>query len=253
MKALILAAGYSTRLYPLTLNQPKALLPIAGRPMLDYLIDHLETLDDLTHVSIVTNARFYCDFSAWASTAAARLKHLAFEVISDGTTSDQDKLGAVGDMWYAIEKMGLDDDLLVAACDDIFTFKLADFVNDFKSHGCDTLLGKRIDSVDDLKRFAVATLDEDRRVLDLVEKPDVPPTDIAVYALYIYRRDTLPLIGQYLREGGKPDSPGHFPEWLCRRKDVRMYLFEGECIDVGTPQSYREICERYEKGEIARG
>ena len=111
------------------------------------------------------------------------------------------------------------------------------------------LLAGRIDDVETLRRFAVATLDETGRVLTLVEKPKDPPSDVGVYALYLYKRETLPLIGEYLAGGGLPDSPGLFPEWLCKRgHELGAYLFEGECIDIGTPESYREVCERFAKG-----
>ena len=139
----------------------------------------------------------------------------------------------------------VDDDLLVAASDDFFTFPLRDFVADFRRHDRDTLLGKHIGWVEDLKRFAVATLDKNNRVTALVEKPQEPQTDVAIYALYLYRRDTVPLIRRYLDEGNAPDAPGHFPEWLYSRREVGVYLFEGECIDIGTPEAYKEVCERF--------
>ena len=248
MRALILAAGYSTRLYPLTLNTPKALLPIGGRAMLDYLVDHLSALPELKDVSIVTNARFYPDFSAWAASAAGRYDTLAFEVFDDGTSTDGAKLGAIGDIQFSLDRIGMDDDLLVVACDNFFTAPLNGFMDEFGTHGCDTLLGIRIDDTDALKRFAVATLDEQGCVASLVEKPEIPPSDIAIYAAYLYRRDTLPLFKTYLDEGHSPDAPGHFPEWLYKRKPVRVHLCTGECVDIGTPESYREICARFEGG-----
>ena len=247
MKALILAAGYSTRLYPLTLNTPKALLPIGKKCMIDYLAEQLHTVEDLSEVVIVTNARFYEDFCQWVLGAQARYAPLSFRVINDETMTADDRRGAVGDIQYAIEQAHLDDDLLVAASDNFFTFPLNDFIDDFKRSGCDTLLAHQMDSLEDLRRFAVATLDEHQHVIDLVEKPTDPPTDIAIYALYLYRRDTLPLVKQYLDEGGAPDAPGHFPEWLYKRKPVRVYIFKGECIDVGTPDSYHEVCRRFGK------
>ena len=252
MKALILAAGYATRLYPLTIDRPKALLPIAGRPMLDYLCDAIAGVEGMSQVHLVTNHKFEGHFRAWAEAAKAQYPGLEFVIWDDGTTSDADKLGAVGDVEYVIERAKLDDDVLVAASDNFFTFPLRHFVDDFRRHGRDTVLAARFrpEEHDLLKRFAVATLDEENRVLDMVEKPQVPLTDIGVYALYLYRRDTLPLFRQYLDSGASPDAPGHFPEWLCRRREVRAYLFEGECVDIGTPQSYKEICERMDRGEI---
>ncbi len=252
MKAIILAAGYATRLYPLTIDQPKALLPIGGRPMLGYLCDAIAGVEGMNEVHLVTNHRFEGHFRRWAEEAAGEYPGLRFVIWDDGTTSDGDKLGAVGDIGFVIDRANLGDDVLVAASDNFFTFPLRYFVDDFRRHGKDTVLAARFKDEDKhlLTRFAVATLDSDNRVLDMVEKPKVPPTDIGIYALYLYRRDTLPLFKDYLDSGASPDAPGHFPEWLCRRREVRAYLFEGECVDIGTPQSYKEICERMDRGDI---
>ena len=226
MKAIILAAGYATRMYPLTKDKPKALLPIGGKVMLDYLMDEVATIREIDTVYIVTNSRFAGQFSAWAEEAAARYPRLKLDVLDDGTDSNENRLGAVGDIRFVLDHRPVDDDLLVAASDNFFTFPLKNMV-------------------DDLKRFALATLDENARVTALVEKPQQPPTDVGIYALYLYKRETVPLIYQYLDEGNPPDAPGHFPEWLYRRKEVGVYLFEGECIDIGTPQAYKEVCERF--------
>lgn len=250
MKAIILAAGYATRMYPLTKDRPKALLPIGKQAMLDYLMEQIATIDEIDEAYIVTNSRFYAQFVEWARQAAARYPRIRLDVLDDGTDSNENRLGAVGDMRFVIDRRQVDDDLLVAASDNFFTFPLTNMVDDFRARGRDTLLGKHLGWVEDLKRFAVATLDEDRRVLALVEKPKEPPTDVGIYALYLYRRDTVPLIRDYLDQGNPPDAPGHFPEWLYRQREVGVYLFDGECIDIGTPEAYREICARVEAGDL---
>lgn len=249
MKALILAAGYATRLYPLTKDQPKALLPLGKKALMEYLVDEIATIPEIDEVHIVTNHRFRTHFDAWAQKATAEYPGLQFIVWDDGTSSDDDKLGAVGDIQFVIEQAKLDDDVLVAASDNFFTFPLIDFVNNFKSHGCDTILGGVIDDIELLRRFAVATLDENRRVVSLVEKPQDPPSDVAIYALYMYRRDTLPLVKQYLDEGNSSDAPGHLPEWLYKRREVRAFLFEGEVVDIGTHKSYEDAIERFGKND----
>jgi len=241
VKALILAAGYATRLYPLTKDMPKALLPIGGRAMLDYLMDGIVSIPEIDGCVIVTNHRFAEQFRAWANCRSG----IPIEVVDDMTTNNDNRLGAIGDISYAIDRANIDDDVLVAASDNFFTFNLNDYAEAFRQHGRDTLLAGKIDSIEDLRRFAVAVLDENGRVVNLVEKPQDPPSDIAVYALYIYRRDTIPMIKQYLAEGNNPDAPGHFPEWLYKRRDVRAYVFEGECVDIGTVASYNDICEKY--------
>ena len=250
MKAIILAAGYATRMYPLTKDRPKALLPIGKQAMLDYLMEQIATIDEIDEAYIVTNSRFYAQFVEWARQAAARYPRIRLDVLDDGTDSNENRLGAVGDMRFVIDRRQVDDDLLVAASDNFFTFPLTNMVDDFRARGRDTLLGKHLGWVEDLKRFAVATLDEENRVVALVEKPKEPPTDVGIYALYLYRRDTVPLIRDYLDQGNPPDAPGHFPEWLYRRREVGVYLFDGECIDIGTPEAYREICARVEAGDL---
>ncbi len=250
MKAIILAAGYATRMYPLTKDRPKALLPIGKQAMLDYLMEQIATIDEIGEAYIVTNSRFYAQFVEWARQAAARYPRIRLDVLDDGTDSNENRLGAVGDMRFVIDRRQVDDDLLVAASDNFFTFPLTNMVDDFRARGRDTLLGKHLGWVEDLKRFAVATLDEENRVVALVEKPKEPPTDVGIYALYLYRRDTVPLIRDYLDQGNPPDAPGHFPEWLYRRREVGVYLFDGECIDIGTPEAYREICARVEAGDL---
>ena len=246
MKAIILAAGYATRLYPLTKDMPKALLPVAGRTILDRLLDGMRAIPEMDHIHLVTNHRFAPAFEKWRQAAQA---HCPITVHDDGTISNEDRLGAVGDIAFVLERARIDDDLFVAASDNLFTFPLSDFAADFRRHGRDLLLGTRIDDVDTLRRYAVATLDGENRVLSLVEKPQEPQSHIGICAIYLYRRDTVPLfpamISEYRAAGKRPDAPGYFAEWLCKRKEVRVYLAGGECVDIGTVESYREVCGRW--------
>ena len=244
MKAIILAAGYATRLYPLTINRPKALLPIAGKPILDYIVDEIETIDEVTSLVIISNDRFYENFEEWKKSRNSRLD---ITVLNDNTTDDTNKLGAVGDIEYAIDNLGIDEDILVMAGDNIFTFPLKKFADFYKQKNADTILVKRLSDINDLRRMGNAVLDEKGKVLDMVEKPENPPSDIAVFAVYMYKKETLSMIKQYLKEGGNPDAPGFFPSWLHKKKDVFAYLFDGECYDIGTPESYKEVNDIFEK------
>ena len=141
MKAIILAAGYATRMYPLTKDRLKALLPVGGKVMLDYLMDEIATIDEVDTAYIVTNSRFFGQFSDWAAEAGIRYPRLKLDVLDDGTDSNENRLGAVGDIRFVLDHRHVDDDLLVAASDDFFTFPLRDFVADFRRHDRDTLLG----------------------------------------------------------------------------------------------------------------
>ncbi len=248
MKTIILAAGYATRLYPLTLNTPKALLPIGGKPMMDYLVEGIAEIPEMTEVHIISNHKFADQFEDWKKTVdeEKRYPNLTFKVWDDGTVSNDDRLGAVGDIQFVIERAELNDDVLVAASDNFFTFPLTLFVDEFRKQGRDLLLGGTIEDIETLRRFAVATLDETGKVLKLAEKPAEPESTTGIYALYLYKKETLPLFGEYLAGGNNPDSPGRFPEWLCRQgHDMGAYLFTGECVDIGTHESYEEICAQY--------
>ncbi len=242
MKAIILAAGYATRLYPLTIDRPKALLPIAGKPMMEYLLDQITTIDAIDALHVITNHRFAAQFEEWKKGAKYALP---IDIIDDGTTSDDDKLGALGDLQLVLDRISIDDDVLLAASDNFFTFALTDFYADYARHGKDLLLATKMEDKALLRQMGVAILDAEGRVLSMVEKSDNPPSDTAVYAMYIYRRDTLPLLREYLDAGNSPDAPGHFPAWLAKRRDIRAYRFEGECIDIGTPENYAAVCARF--------
>lgn len=240
MKAVILAAGYATRLYPLTIDKPKALLPIAGKPIIDYIVDEIETIGAIDELVVVSNHKFYPHFTKWSEERQSRLKLI---VLNDNTTDDTNKLGAIGDVEFAIESLGLDDDLLIMAGDNIFTFALKDYYDSFEKKDCDQILVKELDSIDDLRRMANVETDENGMVTDMVEKPQNPKTNLAAFASYIYKKDTVPMIKQYLDEGNNPDAPGFFPSWLYRHKPVYAYKFTGECYDIGTPESYKEVNE----------
>lgn len=244
MKAIILAAGYATRLYPLTKDRPKALLDIAGKPIINYILDEIETLPDVDKVYVVSNAKFFDAFCNWQKTLDGRI---ATEIVNDGTTDDSNKLGAVGDINFTVDNCKIDDDLLVIAGDNIFTFKLKDYYDFFKSKNADTILVKRLERIEDLRRMANVETDETGKVLEMVEKPQNPKTNLAAFASYIYKKDTLPLIKQYLDEGGNPDAPGFFPSWLHKILPVYAYEFCGECYDIGTHESYKEVNEIFEK------
>lgn len=244
MKGIVLAAGYATRLYPLTKDRPKPLLPVAGRPIIDYIIDEMETLAELDQIIVVTNHRFASAFENWAA-ERNQTGGKPVVVVDDQTTDDTNKLGAIGDMQFCINQLKIDDELLVIAGDNLFTYRLKDAADFFHKHQEDTILARSVSPPEDLPRYAIVETDADGRVISLEEKPRQPKTDIAVFATYFYRRDTVPMIAQYLGEGNTPDAPGYFPAWLYQHKPVRVFLFDGICIDIGTPQSYAEVQETF--------
>jgi glucose-1-phosphate thymidylyltransferase len=226
MKALILAAGYATRLRPLTDDIPKMLLPLADRPMLDYLLDRLHEVDEIDAIHLVTNARFAEAFRDWAPEGVA--------VHDDGTTSNEDRLGAIGDIAFAIERGGLEgEDLLIVAGDNLIGYSLADFVAFWHDKDGSAIAVRQIADSELLKQYGVVELDENDRVVALEEKPAEPKSDLAATAAYVYRAEHLALLPGYLEEGNPPDAPGNYMVWLHTREPVYGYRVEGEWHDIG--------------------
>ena len=242
MKAIILAAGYATRLYPITLNKPKALLEVGNQTVLDYIIDEVETISEIDEIIIMTNHKFMSSFISWSS---GRKSKKIIKIIDDGTTSDNNKLGAIGDLRLAISKENIHDNIMVIAGDNLFTYKLKDFYNYYLKCGKDCIIVQEKSNIEELKSMGVVLLDRDNKVLDFREKSKTPISNTAVFASYIYREDTLPLITKYLEENNNPDAPGYFPAWLYKRKDIYAYKFHGECYDIGTHDSYKEVQRKY--------
>jgi glucose-1-phosphate thymidylyltransferase len=227
VKAIILAAGYATRLRPLTDTIAKPLLPVGGRPMLDWILDRIEQVDDVDEIHVVTNARYASSFEAWRTSDRVTIH-------DDATTTNEDRLGAIGDIQFVIERAHIDDALLVIAGDNLFDFSLGDFVEDWRSKGeASAVALYDVGELELVKRLGVVDLDEDGRVTRFVEKPEHPTSTLAATASYIYHRAHLPLIERYLEEGNSPDQPGRLIAWLHTRAPVYGYRFEGEWFDIG--------------------
>ena len=244
MKAIILLAGYATRLYPLTKNMPKALLQVKGKTILDYITDEIDRIDEINEVVLITNDRFFPNFQEWAQTAM-KSRSKRYTVVNDNTTDDSNKLGAVRDIWFAVNALKIDEDIVVIAGDNLFTYDLKKSFDIFMKNQKDLILAKRMDSISDLRRMAVGILDKNNIIIDMEEKPQEPKSDIAFFATYFYLKETLPLIDRYLAEGNPPDAPGFFPSWLYKQKPVMAHLFEGECYDIGTFESYEEVQKNF--------
>lgn len=242
MIALILAAGYATRLYPLTLDTPKPLLPVQGsRTILDLLAARLEVLEEISEILLVTNDRFFHAFEQWARQYRGSKP---VRILNDGTSSPEGRLGAIGDIQFVLEREQPQEDLLVLAGDNVLGFGLAGYLDYFHKVDTDCILVRTVDDPAELRSIGVAELDAQNRVLSLEEKPQAPRSNIGVFALYIYKRSTLPLFSRYLAEGGNPDAPTYFPEWLHARQEIRAYYAEGTIEDVGTPEAYAQMRAR---------
>lgn len=232
MKVIILAAGYATRLRPLTDKTAKPLLPIAGRPMIEYICDKIVELDDVDQVHVVTNHRFAPSFADWA---ARRPGATPVVVHDDGTSSNDDRLGAIGDIQFTIDRAGLaGDDLLVIAGDNLFDFSLADLARFWRSkeEGSAVALYRCTDR-ELIKQYSIVELDDRDRITSFIEKPAQPTTDLVAIAIYLYHRDHAALIRRYLDEGNSKDQPGNLVAWLHQRAPVYGYRFAGDWLDIG--------------------
>jgi glucose-1-phosphate thymidylyltransferase len=237
MKALILAAGYATRLRPLTDSIAKPLLPVGGRPMVDWILDRIaETSVDEIH--LVTNARFAGDFERWAEDKGVH-------VHNDGTTSNDDRLGAIGDIAF----VGLDDDLLAIASDNLFDYSLAEYEAYWRSKNGSCVAVYDVGDVELARKYGIVDVDADDRITNFVEKPENPPTTLCATATYLYTREHVGLIATYLAEGNPPDQPGNFVAWLHRRAPVYAYRFPGEWYDVGDREQLLEADNRMRRRE----
>ena len=186
MKCILLCAGYATRLFPLTKNYPKPLLDIEeGKPLLTYIMDEVNKVYEIDEVIIVTNNKFYDHFVNYSNSVDYNKK---ITVLNDKTTSNEDRLGVIGDILFTIDSLNIDDDLLIVAGDSLFDFDLEDFISYFKTKRSPIVLGEKIDDVNTLKRVAVVSLNNDDMIVDLTEKPESPKSDVAAYAMYLYPR-----------------------------------------------------------------
>jgi len=232
MKAIILAAGYATRLRPLTERTAKPLLPVAGRPMIDTICDKIAELPDVDQVHVVTNHRFAGAFVDWAN---QRQGAAPVVVHDDGTTCNDDRLGAIGDIQFTIDRAGLaGDDLLVIAGDNLFDFSLADLAAFWRGKGDGSAVALyRCPDPALVRQYSIVELDEHERITSFIEKPTHPTTDLCAIAIYLYRREHAALIRRYLDEGNSKDQPGNLVAWLHSRVPVYGYQFAGDWLDIG--------------------
>jgi glucose-1-phosphate thymidylyltransferase len=236
VKAVILAAGYATRLYPLTLDRPKALLSVGGRSMLDRLLEQLEGVAGLDEVYVVTNSKFDGAFREWAAGRSG----MRVQIVDDGTVDEESRLGAIGDLDLTIREAELDDDLLVLAGDNLFSESIAPFPAFALAKGGAALGVYDVGDLETIRRYAVIELDGDDRVSRLEEKPAEPRSTLAGIALYFYPRTMLDLVAEYLAAGNNPDQPGRLVQWLYLRTPVYGWRVPGRWYDVGSKETLAE-------------
>lgn len=242
MISVILAAGYATRMYPLTLSQPKPLLPIGSSTILTRLMEDVDSIGVIERHVVISNHRFIGQFEQWAKDANLKKP---VTVLDDGSTENDNRLGAVRDIQFAIDQLKLDDDLLVAAGDNVLDFSLKSFVKHFARWQATAVMCYREERIEVLKRCGVIVPDKEFRVLSMVEKPAEPPSEWAVPPFYLYARRDLSEIARGISEGCGTDAPGSLIAWLCHERPVYAMPMPGRRYDVGDLEGYEKLKEQF--------
>jgi len=244
MRALILAAGYGTRLYSLVKDTPKALLEINGKPLLNYILDKIAPLNDLAEVILVTNSKFYPVFQEWVPQQAAF--PCPIKIIDDGTRTPEDRLGSIGDIEFALKQMQIEDDVLVIGSDNLFDYNVDEYIDFARTKSPSVSIG--LYDVGDLKearKFGVVALDGDYRIISFEEKPERPESALVAMCFYYLPKNSLSLVTDYLVESKKSDTAGDYIRWLHQKNSVYGFKFTGKWYDIGSVEAYKEAQERF--------
>lgn len=246
MKAIIMAGGYATRLYPLTHNKPKALLDVCGKPILEWILNDLSHIKDITQIIIVTNQKFYDDIKIWVS----QKNYLDLLVLKTTSTNEKDKKGTSADLLWTIRSLKIEDDILVLASDNLLDFSLINLVSFFKdnnkSHICVFAYYET-----DRKKLAKTGVAQiiDNSIVSFSEKPLNPIHNWAIPPYYIYPKASFDLISDALETGCCPDSPGYLIEWICKTEQIKALQINGKRYNCGDIDSFNYTKDNY-KGII---
>ncbi|MFH0731539.1 MAG: nucleotidyltransferase family protein [Candidatus Omnitrophota bacterium] len=245
MKALMLAAGYATRLWPLTLDKPKPLLPIKGKPIMEYSVDKIAKIPDIGAVYVVTNSKFVKSFQGWANGYKTDKKIL---VIDDEMKTVDQRRGAIGDILYSIENKKIKDDLLIIAGDNLFNFSIKDFMAFAVSHKPYATIGAfDVKDFELAKNYGIIKIDKNAKIINFIEKPKDPPSTLAAMCLYFIPAEKLSLIKEYKSQGSPLDLAGNFIKWLSEKESVYGYVFTGTWMDIGDKETLKYAQENYKE------
>lgn len=247
MKLIVLAAGYATRLYPLTLTQPKPLLKVAGKPMIEHVIDHVASIPYIDHAYIVTNAKFVDHFQKWSQDYKHPQLRFGFTIVNDGSTDDSNKLGAIGDMHLVMTKYDINDDIIVVGGDNLFSDDLSEFGEYSRSKNAPVTGVYDVGDLEEIKKYNAIEIDEEDRIVYFEEKPAQPKSTLTGIALYYYPTSALPLIHQYIVEGNNADQPGRLVQWLYTRVPFYAWKVPGLWFDVGSKETLEEANDVFSK------
>ena len=240
MKCLILAAGYATRLYPLTENFPKPLLKVGEKTILDWLVDDLDGCGKIDEYVVISNGKFADHFNEWAKS-----KRQKITVVNDGTFTNDTRLGAVRDVQFAINQLGISDDVLIIAGDNVLDFSLRRFVEYAESKKASSIMRYYESDTKRLTKSGVVTIDSSDRVVDMQEKPQIPTSNWCAPPFYYYTKSDIARIGEAILDGCGVDAPGSLVAWMCKKSAVYAMEMSGSRYDIGNLESYEKVCKEY--------
>jgi len=242
MKAVILAAGYGTRLKELAINKSKPLIEIAGKPIIEHIIKKIEELDNIDEIYIITNNKFYHNFLNWEKHFKNKI---AIKILNDGTNSNEEKLGAVGDFAFAVEKEHLNEDILLIAGDNLFKLSLKQMFTFFKEKNSTVIAGIRMSKDYIAKRFGNIISDKNKKIIKFDEKPEKPESDIAATCIYLLKKETLGILSELLESNKKPDNMGEVIRYLLVKTNVYVYVSDEKWLDIGGIEHLEEAKKQF--------
>lgn len=229
MKAIILAAGYATRLYPLTENTPKPLLEVKGKPIIEHIITKIHEIKEIDEIFVVTNDKFFLHFLDWKSTL-----DYPITIVNDKTVSNEDRLGSLGDIQYVIKTMNVGDDILVVAGDNLFEFSLLNLFEIFKEKNKPSIVLYDVQDIELAKLYGIVAIDNTSKIIDFEEKPAEPKSTLSSTGVYMYPQETIQKMMTFVKETGDKDKAGTFLEWLYKVDDVFCFVSKEKWFDIGS-------------------
>ncbi|MBL7157424.1 MAG: nucleotidyltransferase family protein [Candidatus Omnitrophica bacterium] len=247
MTTIILAAGYGTRLYPLTLNKPKALLEVGGKTILERIVENIELIKECTKICIVTNEKFHKSFEDWGKTRAFSTE---IEVINDGTKTNETRLGAIADINLVVERKNIKDDLFILGSDNLFEVDLREFTQfGFEKKPSSSIMLVDIKKKRLAKKYGICSVDKDSKVTDFEEKPEKPKNTLAASAVYFIPKEKVAKISDYMKTDLPKDAPGNLMKWLAKVDKLFGHVIRGTWYDIGDIKSLKKADEEFTKKE----
>ena len=245
MKALILAAGYATRLYPLTKDRPKPLLDVKGKPIIEHIIDKIQEIDEIDEIFVITNNKFFKNFLAWERRFKSRVK---ITIVNDQTDSNEDRLGSLGDIKYVIENKNVKEDLMIVAGDNLFEFALKPMVKIYKEKQKPVVALYNVKKIELARLYGIVSIDENSKIINFEEKPPEPKSTLSSTGIYIYPQAIIKKLLLFVKTHDS-DKIGSFLEWLYKEEDIYCYVTEKRWYDIGSLESLEEAEAEYKTKE----